>query len=352
MGQSGSAMDEGLRVAVEMFNRKHRDHRAVLISVNDESDPAKGVAAIEKLISQNVHLVGGGFGSHIIGPASEAAHKAGVPYLTGGSLGAGLLKRGYKDFFRVVSDDAYSRAVAGFLSDIGAKSVSILHVNNDPCTVVAEGVEKLAAAKGIKVTKHAFESKTSDFKPIVNRVKLQDKPDAIAMMAYEPDYIGILSAVRVLRPEVKAVVGSWSIATAKMAKEKPELFAGVLGTSGFPLPVQFDDAEANEAAKYYRETFKKEPDHSVFIGYMLGNVMFDALKRAAAAGKLEDRAYVLEMVKKTNLQTIYGRVQFNELGDNDAWSLKLGQHHGGGSIPIVWPASAATGKLKLPAVPF
>ncbi len=351
MGQSGVAMDQGLRVAVEMFNRKHREHRAVLISINDESDPAKAVAAVEKLVGQGIQLVGGGFGSNIIGPASEAAHKAGVPYLTGGSLGAGLSRRGYKDFFRVISDDAYSRAIAGVLGDIGVKSVSILHVNNDPCTVVADGVERLLSARQVKVTKHAFESKTPDFKPIVNRVKLQDRPEAIVLLAYEPDYIGIMSAVRLLKPQVKAVVAAWSVATAKMAKEKPDLFAGVMGTTGFPFPVQFSDAEATEAASYYRQAFNKEPDHTVFVGYMLGTVMFDVLRRAADAGKLNDRAYILEQVRKTRLATMYGQVQFNAAGDNDAWSLMVGQHQNG-AIPIVWPAKGATGKLKLPAVPY
>ncbi|MGC5371905.1 hypothetical protein, partial [Klebsiella pneumoniae] len=78
---------------------------------------------------------------------------------------------------------------------------------------------------------HAFDPAISDFKPIVNKIKLQDKPEVIAMIGYENDYVGILRAARVLKPAVKAMVGVWSLATPKMAQDFPDLVPNVYGTA-------------------------------------------------------------------------------------------------------------------------
>jgi branched-chain amino acid transport system substrate-binding protein len=81
------------------------------------------------------------------------------------------------------------------------------------------------------VTAHAFDPAISDFKPIINKIKLQDKPEVIAMIGYENDYVGILRAARVLKPAVKAMVGVWSLATPKMAADFPDLVPNVYGTA-------------------------------------------------------------------------------------------------------------------------
>ena len=43
----------------------------------------------------------------------------------------------------------------------------------------------------------------------------------IAMIGYENDYVGILRAAKVLKPDVKAMVGVWSLATSKMQDDFP-----------------------------------------------------------------------------------------------------------------------------------
>ncbi|MFX5563051.1 hypothetical protein ABTD73_21615, partial [Acinetobacter baumannii] len=77
---------------------------------------------------------------------------------------------------------------------------------------------------------------------IVNKIKLQDKPEVIAMIGYENDYVGILRAARVLKPAVKAMVGVWSLATPKMAQDFPDLVPNVYGTALLPYPAQFTTA--------------------------------------------------------------------------------------------------------------
>ncbi len=46
------------------------------------------------------------------------------------------------------------------------------------------------------MTVHKFDPAITDFKPIINKIKLQDKPDIIMMSAYENDYVGIIRPPR------------------------------------------------------------------------------------------------------------------------------------------------------------
>ena len=74
LARVGGGMNEGIMVATDVFNRKNGKHRIKLITIDDESSPAKAIAAVEKLASQNVVAITGGYGSNNIGPASDAAN--------------------------------------------------------------------------------------------------------------------------------------------------------------------------------------------------------------------------------------------------------------------------------------
>ncbi|MFP3570526.1 amino acid ABC transporter substrate-binding protein, partial [Paraburkholderia sp. SIMBA_030] len=68
----------------------------------------------------------GGYGSNSVSPASEAADKAGLVYITSGAVDSGITSRGLKRFFRVGPASGYSKAMLGQLDAMGAKSVSIV----------------------------------------------------------------------------------------------------------------------------------------------------------------------------------------------------------------------------------
>ena len=201
LARVGAGMQEGITVAADVFNRKNGKHKIKLITIDDESSPAKAVAAVEKLASQGVVAIDGGYGSNNIGPASDAANKAGLVYVTSGGVDEALTQRGFKTFFRINNTAGYSKAMLGLLADMGAKNVSIVYLTKEATSDLAKDVEKALAAKGAKVTMHAFDPSVTDFKPIINKIKLQDKPDVIAMVGYENDYVGILRAAKVLKPD-------------------------------------------------------------------------------------------------------------------------------------------------------
>jgi len=56
-------------------------------------------------------------------------------------------------------------------------------------------------------------------------------------------------------------------------------------------------------------------------------------------------------VRKTNRDTLIGRVTFDANGDNLNFTHRMGQHQGG-KVVIVSPKSQATGPIVYPGVPW
>jgi branched-chain amino acid transport system substrate-binding protein len=350
LARVGIGTEEGIRVAAEVFNKTNGKHKIKLITVDDESAPAKAVAAVEKLASQKVLAVTGGYGSNNISPASDAAGKLGLVYVSSGGVDDSLVNSGRKNFFRINNSAGYQKAMVGLISDLNVKSVSIVYSTKEATQGLAEGVQKTLAAKGIKVAMHAFDPAITDFKPIINKIKLRDRSEFIAMAGYENDYVGILRAARVLKPNVKGIAGVWSLATPKMAADFPDLMPNVYGTAVLPYPVAFNTPDGKEFADAYRKLFNKEPDYLGQFGYVQSMLLFEAIARAADKGTLQKNG-VAEEMRKTDRQTLIGRVQFGANGDNKNFTQRMGQHQGK-QVVLVWPKDAATGKAVYPGVPW
>jgi branched-chain amino acid transport system substrate-binding protein len=349
LARVGAGMQEGVMVAAEVFNKTNK-HKIRIITVDDESAPAKAVAAVEKLASQGAVAITGGYGSNNISPASDAANKLGMVYMTSGGVDDSLVNSGRKNFFRINNTAGYERAVQGLLADMGAKSVSIIFSTKEATSDLANSVQKVLTSKGVKATTHSFDPAITDFKPIINKIKLQDKSEVILMVGYENDYVGILRAARVLKPPVKAMIGVWSLATPKMATEFPDLMPNVYGTALLPFPATFETADGKTFADTYKTLYKKEPDYLGQFGYVQSMLLFEAIARAADKGTVK-KGGVAEELRKTDRDTLIGRVQFAANGDNLNFVHRMGQHQGK-NIAIVWPKESATAKMVYPGLPW
>src|SRR5690625_499519 len=73
MARAGNAQQDGVEFAIKQANEKYAGkYKFKLLTIDDESSPAKAVSAVEKLASKGVVAVTGGYGSSIVGPASAS----------------------------------------------------------------------------------------------------------------------------------------------------------------------------------------------------------------------------------------------------------------------------------------
>jgi len=350
LARVGNAELEGIKTAAEMFAKHHEGRSIKLIVIDNESQPAKAVAAVEKLASQKVVAITGGYGSNNIGPASEAADKAGLVYLTSGGVAESLTQRGLKNFFRINNTAGYSKAMMGLLTDMGIRNLSIIYSTKQATADLAKDVEAGMKAKGVKIHMHSFDPAITDFKPIVNKVRLIDKSEAVAMVGYENDYVGILRAAKVLKPKLKAMVGVWSLAAPKMWSDFPDLMPNVYGTALLPYPTTFKTPDGKAFNDAFRGIFNHEADYLAQFGFVQADLLFEAISRAADKGVLA-KGGLAEELRKSDKETLIGEVKFDENGDNPLFSHRMGQHQNG-KIVIVWPKAYATGEMVFPAVPW
>ncbi|MGZ9713295.1 ABC transporter substrate-binding protein [Glaciimonas sp. GNP009] len=348
--RAGKSELEGIMAAADQFNAKNGKFKIKIISIDNETQPAKAVAAVEKLASQQVVALTSGYGSNLVGPASVAAEKAGLVYITSGGTDEGLTGRGLKNFFRINNTPGYEKAMAGLFGVLNVKSVSLISSTKEAPTDLAKKMQARLTTAGVKVVMHPFDPAITDFKPIINKVKLQDKSEAIAMIGYENDYVGILRAAKVLKPDVKAMVGIWSLATVKMAQDFPDLMPNVFGMALLPYPTAFKTPEGVAFGTAYKRLFNAEPDYLGQFGYVQSQLLFDAIARAADKGTMKTGG-IAEELRKSDRETLIGRVRFNDKGDNVAFLPSMGQHNNG-KIVVVWPKEMATGPMVFPGVPW
>lgn len=351
MARVGSGSHRGIVAGLYAMNEKYKGtHTFELKTIDDESSPAKAVGAVEKLASEGVLAFSGGYGSNIIGPASEAANKAGLPYITFGGVAEELSHRGHPGFFRINSNEGYGKAVIGLVHDMGVKSVTVLYSNKEATSKMSEYVQEQLTKDGVTVSAHEYDSHTNDFKSLINKVKHADKPEVIIMVGYESEYVGILRAAKVLKPDVKAMVGFWALATGKMAEEFPDLMDNVYGTAMLPFPANFDSPKAKDFYTAYKANFEDEPSYLEQFGYVQTRLLLEAIISANDQGNLSSKG-IADELRKTDVMTITGRVRFDANGDNPEFIQRMGQHQHG-VIPLVWPQADATSDKIYPAVPW
>ena len=114
--------------------------RAVrLLERDDEGKAERAIAAAEELIArQGVVGLLGGYVDSLVGPVSEVAERARVPYLAAASLDERLTARGHRYFFRVSSLRPYVTATVGVIRDLArVRRVAILHSTTPGATQLA-----------------------------------------------------------------------------------------------------------------------------------------------------------------------------------------------------------------------
>lgn len=352
LAQAGTEMYRGIQVAADIYNRRHPQDKITLIAVDDESNPAKAVAAVEQLASQHVVAIAGAANSNCAGPASEAASKAGLVYVTSGGTSDDMVTRGLKNFFRVSNTPGYTKGMVGLFNTLGVKSVAIVYSTKDATSDLARQLDTALKAQGVKTFTHAYDPSISDFKPLINKIKLQDKPDAMAMLGYENDYVGILRASRVLKPDLKAIAAPWAFASPKMAQSFPDLVPNVYGATVLSSPADYRSADQRDFSDTYQRLFKTSSNYQSQTSFVYAQLLFDAIASAQKAGTL-DKGGLADTLRATQRDdTFLGKVAFDARGDNSNYVAHMGQFAHDGKLALVWPANYATAKPVYPGVPW
>jgi branched-chain amino acid transport system substrate-binding protein len=354
LAKHGIEQIKGIKVGVEVFEKKH-GIKVHLYVYDDESNPQKAVAAVEKLAGiDKVQAIVGGYGSNLVGPASEAAERYDTPYLTTGAVDTQLSARKFKNFFRLNYMPGYSVAQAGAIKDLfSAKKVGIVYNSLAATTEIAETVRGLLIKAGIEVPVfEKFEKGTTNYKPILLKVK-DAGCEVLLVEGYFPDYVGTIKDAKILDLPIKAYMGAWGIGTPEFIRELGPMSEYIYGTSIWEVGTAPKAAKKEEAeiVAAYKAKYKEVPSYIAMLGYLSTKYMLDAIVQGGGKGG----RYSAEKTRKAlrSLDTVgpLGRVAFDEKGDPRYFTAILFQTQKGTQV-VVYPKDRATGTIQYPAVPW
>jgi branched-chain amino acid transport system substrate-binding protein len=155
LARVGAGMQEGIMVAAEVFNKTNGKHKIKIVTVDDESAPAKAIAAVEKLVARAWWPSRAATARTISRPPRTRPTSWASSTSPPGGVDDSLVPAGARIFLASITRPATKKAMLGLLADVGAKSVSIVYSTKDATTGLAKDVEKALAARGVKVTTHS-----------------------------------------------------------------------------------------------------------------------------------------------------------------------------------------------------
>ena len=354
LAKHGTDQIKGIRLGAEQFEKKF-GVKVDLKVYDDESDPQKAISAVEKLAGvDKVNAIVGGYGSNLVGPASEAAERYETPYLTIGAVDTKLTAKKFKNFFRLNYMPGYAAAQSGAIKDVlGAKKIGVLYDSQSATTEIAEAVKSQLTAAGLTVPVfEKFEKGTTNFKPLL--LKLRDSEcDVLLVEGYFPDYLGTIKDAKILNLPVKAYIGAWGIGTPEFIRELGPMSEFVYGTSVWEVGTAPKEAKDQEAAviAVYKAKYNEEPSYIGMLGYLSAQYMLEAIRKGGGESGAYSSEKTRNALRALDVVSPIGRVAFDEKGDPKYFVAILFQTQKGKQV-VIYPKDRATGQVKYPAVPW
>jgi len=354
LAKHGIEQIKGIRLGAEQFEKK-TGIKVDLKVYDDESFPQKAISAVEKLAGvDRVDAIVGGYGSNLVGPASEAAERYNTPYLTIGAVDTKLSAKKFKNFFRLNYMPGYAAAQSGAIKELmGVKKVGILYNSLSATTEIAEEVKKQLSAAGLEVPVfEKFEKGTTNFKPSL--LKLRDaRCDIVLVEGYFADYFGTIKDAAVLSLPLKAYVGAWGIGTPEFIRELGPMSESVYGTSVWEIGTAPPEAKKEEAeiVAAYKAKYNEEPSYIGMLGYLSAKFMLEAIQRGGGATGTYNAEKTRDALRALDVISPMGRIAFDEKGDPKYFVAILFQTQKGKQV-VVYPKDRSTGQVQYPAVPW
>ena len=374
--KSGQETLEAVRFAVDLINNAydidmpfartaglpaHGGAKIELIVEDHGGRPERGAAIAERMITEEkVHILQGAFHSSVCAPASQAAEKYGIPFVTGTSESPALTERGLHTFFSVTPTGSdIARDFLTFLKDVSAennvalKSISVMHVNDVWGSGLAKAAEAIYGDFGYNdISQVSYPPNVSDLKAEVLKLK-SINADVLLQASFDADAILAVKTYQALQFQPKAILAMGA------SFSTPE-FINALGKNAnynfahtkFHAALLGSRKGAAKVAAEYEKRVGRSLWDAPARAFTATLVIADALNRAKSMAP-EDIITALKATDIKGEDTIspYRGIRFNAKGQNELANGLITQVRDGKHV-AVWPAEIAEQKAVFPMPPW
>jgi len=263
-----------------------------LVVDDDKGDPKEASLVADRLITEDVVAVIGGYNSTATEPASEIYDEAGILHVTPSSTATRLTTKGFPRFFRTCFlDDRQALFAVNFMKDVlGAEKIGILHDNSTYAKGLADWTKKYMEDAGTEVALFdAINPDDQDFTPVLTKIKGADL-DVIYFTGYHAQGGLLLKQSGDIGLDVQWMMGNASnnpelISIAGLDKAK-----GTLITTE-PLPHDLPYPEAKAFIEDFTAAYD-EPPASVW--WVMAADAYNVVKHAIEATQSTDSEVLAE----------------------------------------------------------
>jgi branched-chain amino acid transport system substrate-binding protein len=352
--RTGKLYRDSYDMAVEQINKNggvkvgNDAYQLKIFYYDDKSDPTESSKLVEKLIAEDkVDFLLGPYSSGITIPDGLVAQRYKVPMIEGGGASGNIFNRGNKYIFGTLPPAGqYFKSTLEMLKTFSPapKTIAILYSDDKFDVSVAEGTDKLAKEMGLDVVLYEkYAEHATDFNSILTKIKSL-KAEVALLAGHTEESLNFTQQAKELdvTPQLIAMTVGPSEADFRKSLGKDADF--IYGVASWSTQMNFKGylfADTQEFIKLFKAKFNYDPDYHNASGIADVAVFKNAIEQAGSL----DREKVRDAVAATNLDTIYGHVEFSDNGQIKGTSVVL--QILGGEVYQVYPNG-----VKQPVYPF
>jgi branched-chain amino acid transport system substrate-binding protein len=362
--QQGVDAQKAYEVAAEIINNKYdfdlpmaKDAglpglggaKIRLVFADHQSDPQKGRAETERLITQEkVCAVIGTYQSAVAVTVSQICERYQVPFISADNSSPSLHRRGLKFYFRAAPhDEMYSAAMFDFFDAMKKKgtkieTLALFHEDTIFGTDSGNAQLKLANDRGYKVVADIkYRSNSPSLSAEVQQLKAANA-DVLMPSSYTTDGILLVKTMAELGYKPNAIVAQDAGFSEKALYDAVgDKLEDVISRGTFSLDLASKRPMVGKINAMFKEKSGKDFNDLTSRQFMGLIVMADAINRA----KSTDGDKIREALVATDIpgeQTImpWKRIKFDEMGQNNDADPVLLQYVGGKFVTISPPQAA------------
>ena len=327
---------------------------------DDQSNPATGADAAERLIVQNeVDVLFGPYTSGSTIAVQPICQKYQVPMISGSAESPNVWKAKPEFNFGIIpsvdTTSGMSLGVLAKLSNPAAKTVAVIGVNEPFSKETGEGFRDGVKAAGLELAAYELVPPEGDLTPVISKIAALN-PDVIAVGGHEEPLINVVKTCKSLNYRPKALIMHYGITNPAFAQALGPDADGTTGVVVWLPSVAYKDDLFGTAKEFADMATKKlggEPDYTAAGCAASGLVLGDALKRLGKKPALtpEDRVALKDAIAETDIETFYGPIKFEKEGNHyhdNIQPIPVLVQIQGGKVVAVGPKEAAAADYIYP----
>lgn len=300
-----------------------KSYQVKLVYADDQSDPAAGANAVERMItSEKVDFILGPYTSGVTKAVAPILDKYKVPMITGSAESPSIWTQKFAyTFGSVPAADLTASSPLETLSKLAdpPKTIAIIGVNDAFSKAVAESFKAAAEKNGMKVLKYDVVPAGTDFTPLISAIK-QLNPDVLAVGGHEAEHMEIIKGSKSLGFMPKAFVMHYGITNPDFTKNLGKDADYVYGAAVWTPDLQLKDelyGTAQDYVKLYQAKYNAIPDYTAAACSATGQSFSAALAKIGAKPPLSDqqREELTKALEQVEVNTFYGPIKFATEGN-------------------------------------